>query len=77
MTDTGSELELTGIAKGFVFRQLLSAIIRRDAEPAASLLAGLKESEERWFTDLRRPTDEERENRIVHVVTPLFAAIVS
>ena len=77
VTDTGSELELTGIAKGFVFRQLLSGIIRRDAEPAASLLAGLKESEERWFTDLRRPTDEERENRIVHVVTPLFAAIVS
>ncbi|HEX7422504.1 MAG TPA: hypothetical protein VF311_01265 [Terriglobales bacterium] len=37
----------------------------------------LIERQRDWYADLRRPSDSDREQRIVHAATPLLAAAVS
>jgi hypothetical protein len=73
----GSSTPLEGDAKGGALRTLREGIIRREPADHPGLVSLLSDQEKVWVTDLRRPTEEDRANRVAHVVTPLIAVVVS
>lgn len=77
LIDDGKEIVVEGKEKGDLLRGLLAATIRREPELADNLISGVLERERNWYSDLRHPSDSDREQRIAHAVTPLLTAIVS
>jgi superfamily II DNA or RNA helicase len=77
VTTDGTVICQSGRAKGELIRGLRDSVVRKEAEPGFDLLDLLGRHEKQWILDLRRPTEEERANRLASGVTPLFAAIVS
>ena len=69
--------EVVGAAKGNLVRAVLRATARRDAEDDGELRGAMTEAEKDIVNELRRPSDSDRDARIVHAVTSLFAALVS
>ena len=63
-------------AKGELVRALARGIVRREPEEAPALVAALGQAEAETWNELRRPTDADRDARVVHAVTPLLAAVV-
>ncbi|MGK3964051.1 helicase-related protein [Sorangium sp. So ce1667] len=64
-------------AKGDLVRALVRATVRREAEEVPALLAAMHKAEADLWNELRRPTDADREARVMHAVTPLLAAVIS
>ncbi|KYF62715.1 helicase-related protein [Sorangium cellulosum] len=77
MTADGQVTPVEAHAKGDLVRVLVRATVRREAEEAPALLAAMQKVEADLWNELRRPTDADREARVVHAVTPLLAAVVS
>jgi hypothetical protein len=63
-------------AKGRLVRSVLRGTVRRDPTEAPTLVQALQKAEGEIWNDLRRPTDADREARVVHAVTPLLAAVI-
>jgi triphosphoribosyl-dephospho-CoA synthetase len=72
----GQVTAVEGSAKGNLVRALGRATVRREPEEAPELLSAMQRVEAGVMMDLRRPTEADREARIVHAVTPLLAAVV-
>lgn len=72
----GSIAEADGASRGALVRGLLASGYRREPTQRTSLIESLVRLEPQWTLELRRPTAEEREQRIAHAVTPLLAAVV-
>ncbi|KYG09088.1 hypothetical protein BE21_20045 [Sorangium cellulosum] len=76
LTD-GQVTRADGPARGALVRAMVRATVRREAEEAPALLAALRQAEADLWNELRRPTEADREARVVHAVTPLLSAVVS
>ena len=72
----GSLRSIEAHAKGDLVRALVRATVRREPEEAPALVAALAKAESETWNDLRRPSPEDRDARVVHAVTPLLAAVV-
>ena len=71
------DIVVEGKEKGDLIRGLLAAAIRREPESAGNLISDVLGREQSWYSELRRPSDSDREQRIAHAVTPLLTVIVS
>lgn len=69
--------DVTGTAKGSLLRALLTAKPRREKAIDTPVPEHICQAEAEMTLLLRRPTDEERDARVSHAVTPLLAAFVS
>jgi hypothetical protein len=66
-----------GEAKELLLRGLWDAVVRNKPEVAPSLVSALATHEAEVVSRLRQPSDGDRDARVSHAVTPLFAAIVA
>lgn len=74
---SGEVASIEGGDKGDLVRALLRSPVRKEAEPAAELVAAIVDAESAATASLRRPSEEDRSRRVSHAVTPLLAAVVS
>jgi hypothetical protein len=58
-------------------RGLLDATVRLEPAEEPALVEAMAISEASLVSDLRRPSEQEREHRILHAVTPLFAGVIA
>ena len=77
VTPDGKRTAIEGGAKGSLVRALIRATVRREADDAAELVAAIQSVEAAMTSELRVPSDEDRDARVIHAVTPLFAAVVA
>jgi superfamily II DNA or RNA helicase len=77
VTADGQRSPVEAQAKGALVRALLRGTVRREPEAAPAFAGAVEQIEAAMVGELRRPTDADREARIVHAVTPLLAAVVS
>jgi hypothetical protein len=63
--------------RGELIRSLLRATVRREVESAPELVSTMRDVEAALIQELRRPSDREHTEGVIHAVTPLLAAIVS
>ncbi len=73
----GSSRWVEGSAKGELIRGLLASSVRVQPEPEGQLYPLLRENERDRFFELWRPSEAEIQQRTLHAVTPLLAAIVA
>ena len=73
----GTAQAVNGPAKGTLLRGLMTATVRREPERTEDLIGHLRSLEGTWLLALRQPSEDDREARIAHCVTPLVAAIVA
>ena len=59
-----------------LLRGLFRASARKSPEIEASLVGKVKEAEDRLFSELRKPSNAERQAHQRHAITPLFAAMI-
>ena len=72
----GTQHELDGPIKADVLRTLVQSTIRKTPPDISDLNSVMREVESKMWGELCRPTDEEREVKVRHALTPLLAAIV-
>ena len=72
----GSQQNLEGPVKADVLRTLVQSKIRKTPPNIPELSAAMIQVESRMRGELCRPTDDDREAKVRHALTPLLAAIV-
>jgi len=72
----GSQHNLEGPAKADVLRTLVQSTIRKTPPDVPELSAAMRQVESLMRDELCRPTDDEREAKVRHALTPLLAVIV-
>jgi hypothetical protein len=77
VVDTTSVTLLEPADMAVTLRGLTDAVVRLEPAEEPGLIAALQGAEQQFVEDLRRPSDADREARIVKVVTPLVAAVVA
>lgn len=77
VTGGGSSTPVEGPRRGAILRALARATVRREPEDVPELVAAMHKVEAELANELRRPSESDREARVVHAVRPLVAAVVS
>ena len=74
---SGATVQLEDRQLADAVRVLLNATVRMEPAEVPSLLEAMESEEARLVEELREPTASDRANRLLNVVTPLFASILS
>lgn len=76
VTPDGQRTTIEGGAKGALVRTIMRSTVRREGDAAAGLVSTMQAIEATIASELRTPSEPDREARVIHAVTPLFAAVV-
>jgi superfamily II DNA or RNA helicase len=74
--EDGEPRQLSSSEAAAAARVLWRGGIRRDGDVSPGLLEAMRHAERSLALELKRPSDEDRQKRIAHAVSPLFAAVV-
>jgi hypothetical protein len=66
-----------GKAKGDLLRLLTTLSPRQKPDVSGEFAQLLRALEERLSNDMRKPTPEEQENKVVHTAFPIFAGVMT
>ncbi len=72
----GESQPIVGHVRGALLRTLGRATVRREPEESAILIAAMSQTEAKMVSELRPPSEADREARVWHAVTPLLAAVI-
>lgn len=77
VSSDGTLADVAAAQRGDLIRSLLAGTVRLAAASAPELVAAMQAAEADRFLALRRPSEAEHKEGVIHSVTPLLAAVVS